>query len=471
MVKIGLFFAALAAVGVGVACGSSGNGYDPAGPAGSGDGGGGGGGDSAIGPSGDAQNFGTTDAKPNVDPDAACATDTQHATQVPLDLYIMLDTSGSMGETTPAGPTKWESVKGAITTFVNDGASKDIGVGLQYFPTRKPGVPDSCTTNAQCGAGAPCFLKACMSNVPIFPSNPKPCNSDNDCAFFIESCQTLGQCANDKNYYCFLGGNCGGNLGSCVAMTSSFCFNGDSCDAPQYSAPAVAIATLPGAAGAVTSSLASKKPAGGTPTSGALQGAVDQAKQYATTNAGHAVMAVLVTDGLPSECNTDMNAVAAIASGALAGSPSVKTFVIGVFTQDEQAQAQQNLDQIANAGGTQKAFVITTNQNVEQQFLQALTALRGSALPCEYNLPVPKSGTPDYGKVNVEYSSGGGAPTVLPNVKDASACSAGGGWYYNVAPTSGTPTKIELCPTTCDTVKKDAAAKIDVFQGCTTYTK
>jgi hypothetical protein len=180
---------------------------------------------------------------------------------------------------------------------------------------------------------------------------------------------------------------------------------------------------------------------------------------------------VLVTDGFPSECNADIHAVAAIASNALAGKPSVKTFVIGVFTQMEQMQAQQNLDLVANAGGTQSAFVITTSQNVEQQFLQALGTLRGSALPCEYNLPVPKSGTPDYGKVNVEYGSGGAPPTVLPNVTDANSCTAQGGWYYNVPPSGGTPTKIELCPASCDSLKKDAKATVNVLQGCTTVTK
>jgi Mg-chelatase subunit ChlD len=461
------------AVGVGVACGSSGKGgYDPSAP-GAGPDGDGGGGETGLGrPDEDGgPSFGTTDAQPTVDLDAACAADTQRATQVPLDLYLMLDTSGSMSEAPNGGPTKWEAVKAALTAFMADPASAGLGIGLQYFPTLKAGVPASCTSSAQCGPGAPCLLKACRSNIPFVGVNPTACDSNSQCTPFIESCQPLGQCANNHDYFCFLGGDCGNGLGQCQAMASSFCVNGDSCNAPDYAKPSVDIAALPGAASAVTASLATKSPAGSTPTSAALQGAVDQAKQHATANKDHAVVVVMATDGLPTECNADINAVSAIAGAGVSGTPSVKTFVIGVFTPEEQAQAQQNLNQIASAGGTQQAFVITTNQNVEQQFLQALTALRGSALPCEYTLPVPKSGTPDYGKVNVQYTPGSGSATTLPNVKDASACTPQGGWYYNIAPSSGTPTKVELCPATCDTVKKDSKAKVDIVQGCATFTK
>jgi hypothetical protein len=183
-------------------------------------------------------------------------------------------------------------------------------------------------------------------------------------------------------------------------------------------------------------------------------------------------VAVLATDGLPTECDTNIANVANLAKAAAAATPSVKTFVIGVFAQAEATTAQSNLDQIASAGGTTKAFVIQTNQNVTQQFLAALNVIRGTALPCEYPLPVPKSGTPDYNKVNVEYTSAGGQKVVLPYVKSAANCGAQGGWYYDVDPASGgKPTKIIVCQNTCDTLKAAGqGSKVDVVQGCQTVT-
>ena len=97
--------------------------------------------------------------------------------------------------------------------------------------------------------------------------------------------------------------------------------------------------------------------------------------------------------------------------------------------------------------------------------------IRGNALPCDYALPVPKSGTPDYDKMNVQYTSPTGQKTVFPNKKGAAACDAGGGWYYDVDPsTGGSPTKIVLCPTTCNDVKAKGG-QVDVVVGCKTQVR
>jgi hypothetical protein len=130
-------------------------------------------------------------------------------------------------------------------------------------------------------------------------------------------------------------------------------------------------------------------------------------------------------------------------------------------------------DEPATAGGTQQAFVITTNQNVAQQFQQALDTIRGASLPCDYQLPVPESGTPDYTKVNVQYTSGGGNVSVIPYVTNAQGCDPqAGGWYYDVDPAGGAiPSKVVTCPATCNTIKADPGGKIDIVQGCKTIVK
>ena len=450
-----------------VACGSSsGGGYEDGVTRQDGDGGGDegvfGGPDSSIGTLADGSTGTVPDAL------AACATDTQQAKQLPLDLYIMLDTSGSMADTVTGAQTKWDAVKDAMTSFVNDPSSAGIGVGVQYFPIAKAGVPASCASNAECGAGGPCLLKACD---PPPNNQVVGCETANDCGGGQNACQPLGQCLFGGSL-CLVGSNNAGCLlGPCLQLTSSTCSHRDSCTVTDYAAPAVAIAPLPGAASAIIASLGTKQPDGLTPTSAALSGAVSEAKTYASSNAGHTVIAVLATDGLPTECDQSIANIAAIASGAVAGSPSVKTFVIGVFAPAEQAQAQTNLDQIAAAGGTQNAFIINTTQNVSQQFVAALNTIRGSALPCEYTLPIPESGTPDYAKVNVTFTDGSGAKQTIPYVMSAGSCGTSSGWYYDADPAQGgKPTKIIVCPATCNALKADPKGRIDVVQGCQTVT-
>lgn len=398
-----------------------------------------------------------------------CATDQKKADPLPLDLYVMLDTSGSMHTQVSAGVSKDKAVKDALDAFVTDPGSAGIGMGLQFFPVPTAGTPASCTDSSQCNGNGPCSMKVCAQPGPLVF-----CDSNSDCAPF--QCISAGRCANAQNVYCTPGTACGPDVngfdrGTCIAQAAGYCSTSDSCTATDYSTPAVPIAMLPGAGGAVSAALAAKQAYGNTPTSAALQGAVDAAKAYAEANPGHTVVAVLATDGFPTECDTDMNNVAAIAAAALAGTPSIKTYVIGVFSADEAALAQTNLDQIAVAGGTTTALIVTATASTTAQFVAAMNKIRGNALPCDYVLPKPASGEPDYDKMNVQHTDPGGKKTLLPNRSGAGACDASGGWYYDVSPTGGgIPTKVILCPTTCDAVKA-AGGQVDVVIGCKTQVR
>jgi hypothetical protein len=64
-----------------------------------------------------------------------CASSTQTAALAPLDLYFMMDQSGSMDLQTGTGATKWAAVTQAIKGFLADPSSNGIGVGMQYFPS------------------------------------------------------------------------------------------------------------------------------------------------------------------------------------------------------------------------------------------------------------------------------------------------------------------------------------------------
>src|SRR5450432_3675507 len=105
-----------------------------------------------------------------------CAPHVSTAQPHPLDRYIMFGSSGSMLDPTSTTVTKWDAVKTALTSFLNDSASAGLGVGLQFFPLTKPNAPTSCASNADCGDSGPCFLKACSKATTIVP-----CDTARDC--------------------------------------------------------------------------------------------------------------------------------------------------------------------------------------------------------------------------------------------------------------------------------------------------
>jgi hypothetical protein len=333
-----------------------------------------------------------------------CASSHQKAEQVPLDMYIMLDKSGSMDEKA-GGSTKWKEVTKALKTFLEEPSAAGISVGIQYFPLLDPCV-GACNTTADCGG----------------PS----CGS------------------------CF--------LGDCVFASPS-----ESCVTAVYAKPDVEIALLPGAAKGIIDSMANQKTDGGTPTSAALKGAIQHAKEWALQNPTHVTINVLATDGKPEGCDNNLDHINAIAAEGVSGTPKILTFVIGVGKLP-------SLDGIAAAGGTEKAFIVDTAQNPGEQFLAAMNKIRGAALACSYIIPAPTSGTPDYNSVNVQYTPGGGGmPVIFPKVEDKAHCEAGvDAWYYD---NNAAPKQIVLCDSTCTTLSTDTKGQVDIVLGCDTVVK
>ncbi|WP_437964257.1 hypothetical protein WMF04_31655 [Sorangium sp. So ce260] len=399
--------------------------------------------------------------------DASCAGETSTAELVPLDLYIMLDASGSMEDPIQGGVTKWNAVTEALEAFFTDSQSVGLGVGLQYFPLPDEDVPEQCTTNAQCGDNGPCALRVCHDS---FSTRPEICVTDADCSDG-DTCVDLGVCSRNGDLCADVEARCADGGGTCWKVTRSTCANPDSCVVGDYATPAVPIEPLDAArAEVLVRSIARKDPVGGTPTAGALSGALAQARAHAEANPTHRVVAVLATDGMPTECTPkDADGLAALAAEAVSGTPSISTFVIGVFNGNDEG-AQATMDRIAEGGGTESAFFIDTNEDVTQAFLDALSAIRGKSLACEYQVPAPSSGqTLDYGTLNVQHTpSNGGTPSTIFYVANEASCdAAAGGWYYDVDPaTGGTPTKIVMCPATCTRFQEGGQVQLAV--GCKT---
>ena len=108
------------AVGAAGACSATGNNssqFQSSGGTGANSGAGSGGSGSGLGGNGFAVGSGAgTTGSGNVG--GSCAAEPFQAQQLPLDMYIMQDQSGSMNDITAGGMTKWQAVTSALSAFV-----------------------------------------------------------------------------------------------------------------------------------------------------------------------------------------------------------------------------------------------------------------------------------------------------------------------------------------------------------------
>ena len=205
--------------------------------------------------------------------DGVCSATTTAAEPVPLDLYVLMDSSKSMLDPTSAGPSKWDAMKTALNTFFNDSASAGLGIALKYFP-QVQNVMDMCAADNDCGTYGPCELRlACIKSntYSIVDTSVMLCPTPTTaCTNTMEMCQRIQNCGGQP---CVAGPTAA--AGACGANCSNFpgyCQKRDICTPATYATPDVPIGTLPGAAGALMTSLTGKTPSGFTPTGPALTG-------------------------------------------------------------------------------------------------------------------------------------------------------------------------------------------------------
>ena len=246
--------------------------------------------------------------------------------------------------------------------------------------------------------------------------------------------------------------------------------NQDGCDLNACATPLVALAGLTADAAPAdaheasliqATAMSTPGMAGqGTPIFAALGGALQWASAQRQKTPDQNSVVVLVTDGEANGCDTDMGHISALAAKALADA-GVRTYAIGLTGSQEA-----DMDQIALAGGTTKGIFISDGVNTKQELLDALAAIRGQVLDCDFAMPVPKPGLAvDKALINVNYTPTGGTQTTLPQVASQAACSASGGWYYD---DPAAPTRILLCKSSCDQVTVDTKASLDILLGCAT---
>lgn len=77
----------------------------------------------------------------------ACSAETREGRRAPLDMYFLVDSSGSMADEVDGG-TKWELVSSALVDFLESPSNADLGVGIGYFPSTE--LPDCSQPGADC---------------------------------------------------------------------------------------------------------------------------------------------------------------------------------------------------------------------------------------------------------------------------------------------------------------------------------
>jgi hypothetical protein len=401
------------------------------------------------------------------------------AALAPLDVFFMLDSSGSMDFEAQGNVSKWDLIIGAFDAFANDMDSAGLGVALSFFPIIDTTYNPSCLVNG--GGTLNCEPNECDQYHFCAPSFGAACSTDQDCVdegFPNDTCEPLGFCNGVQG------------LGFCAPTTTpcsnpnlscepaGSCWSYYTCPSGPYEQPVFGVGKLPGAASGLVNTIVGKDPDGGTPTLPALQGAIDGALSFADANPSHNVIVVLATDGTPTVCdpvllgNEDPTAgIPAVANVAAAGlAQEVPTFVIGVFGPEDVAEAQMNLDAIAQAGAGQPAYIISTGNNNQaaQALVAALNDIRENAKSCEFEL-IEGEDPIDYSSVWVRIQEGDMEEVWVKRVNGPGDCDPVNGGFYYDQPISGgqKPSRIILCEASCALIDEaEENPTVEVFTAC-----
>ena len=399
-----------------------------------------------------------------------CAHDVRTAKLSPIDLMLVLDASGSMAEKV-AGRNRWEMARDALAAFLRDGRSSGLGVAISLFPRHVRTCNDDGTCFLPSPGGCRIFSACLAPNASIASGEACGAPGDDPCPAGT-TCTQLGRCT-------ISGGDCVGT-GPCPSgVANDVCgarprqcrlgpSSRGSCTAADYREPAVPFVELPAAEPRLTGAMETRLPLGATPLGPAVDGALAYLTAQMPMRAGRRAALVIVSDGVPEGCITDVPAIYASLRAASARNPPITTYVVGVFAGNEPPMARMITDQLAVAGGTATPFIVSANEQLTEKFLAALNQIRGVAVPCDLPIPMPTMGQIDFGKVNVRVSGGGG-PIDLVYVGRRDRCDVTrDGWYYDVDPMTATPGRVHLCPGVCERLKADPRGTVEVHFGCKT---
>jgi hypothetical protein len=376
-----------------------------------------------------------------------CAAEVRQAKRLPIDLLFVVDKSGSMDLPIGSVGTQWDLLREALLRFVQDPGSAGLGVGLQLFPLVQRTA--TCTQDTDCEPDLPGLMAPVATH--CLPERAH-------CSGTGRPCATVGQA-------------CGAGLNGdvCVQIPRTCRSRGHpQCDG-NYTDPLVPVATLPGAQQPFATRLIYTLPSGTTPMGPAVRGGLTHLRQRLQTTPERRPALVLVTDGFPVGCDEQIPEIAEIVADAHRSTPSIATFVIGVFPNGSST-AQTAFDQLATAGGTAPAVIVEPNADLSARFLAALEQIREAALPCEFDIPAPQNGPLDFSRVNLRWQAASSMEELLYVERPDRCDDSRGGWYYDVPPAQGRPTRVLVCPATCRRFRSEPNATVELAFGCQTRT-
>jgi hypothetical protein len=160
---------------------------------------------------------------------------------------------------------------------------------------------------------------------------------------------------------------------------------------------------------------------------------------------------------------------------------NIRTFVIGAPGSE---LARGFLSDLAFRGGTGKNsgncnhsdpngatgdchFDMTNTQNFANDLSQALDDISGTAIGCEFAVPVVVDADPE--EVNVQYTLPGEVPVCIPQDESVPCDQGAKGWQFARNPDgSRNLSKVVLCGDYCAMVENNTSIQVDVILGCLT---
>lgn len=325
------------------------------------------------------------------------------AVNVPADLYMMLDRSGSMNKPQALPPpvqgdcnvgdtvvSRWCYMLNALDGFFTAPSSTGVGVALQFFP------------NGTCGVGS----TAC-------------------------------------------------------------CSSGTCCEGAADSIPAVPLGLLPGNRVALDSALNAQVPSGDkSPDEPALRGIVAYTTSIQSPGREVAGVLLSDGNprGCATATNTLSGIISAhlAATGIktfIIGMTGADFATLEAWAIAGGALAHTDYC----AAGVSSCHYYNVGDGDPAAFTAALQQIQQATVACALAMPTASDGSPlAPSSLVVRYFAGGtGSGEAVPHVASAADC--GAGWYFD---DNTAPREIVFCPTTCSTIGGDAAAQLEI-DGCT----
>lgn len=355
---------------------------------------------------------------------ASCVTDTQTAPLASVNLIILLDKSGSMGND-PSGlwanaATRWNPVVQTLDAFVSDANSNRMNAALILLPANG-NIDVACiATNYESGGSA--------VSIPLTLLDPLGRQ-----LFLSQLCDP----SVPQTPPCIVPA---GGTPTCPALQGAIAYAASASQSNPNSRSVVVFLT-------------DGEPGFGYQTSSGI--VTDLYSCDDLTNG-------CATGG--TNCTSWDQEVAKVAA-VIQTAPAKSVYVVGVGDLTTGTLAQW-----ATASGNAPISLISMSPTQAAATLSAaLDSIRSNAVSCSFQIPVPAGqASADYSKINLNYVAGSGTAQPMFRASSAAACTASAlGWYYD---NPATPNAINLCPSACGLLQQDATAKIQVTFGCASLT-